>query len=72
MVKLLDKSGNLTQTNLDYPSPIHLLPNPLLSIKFIIYRDDGEQIRVFWNGFQIVWERAPFDRSKRRLKKWFD
>ncbi|MDO5978443.1 hypothetical protein [Flavivirga spongiicola] len=41
-------------------------------IKFIIYRDDGEQIRVFWNGFQIVWERAAFDRSKRRLKKWFD
>ncbi len=41
-------------------------------IKFVIYRDGGEQIRVFWNGFQVIWERAPFDRSKRRLKKWFD
>ena len=41
-------------------------------IKFVIYRDGGEQIRVFWNGFQVIWERAPFDRSKRRLNKWFD
>ena len=41
-------------------------------IKFVVYRDGGEQIRVFWNGFQVIWERAPFDRSKRRLNKWFD
>jgi len=41
-------------------------------IKFVIYKDGGEQIRVFWNGFQVIWERAPFDRSKRRLEKWFD
>lgn len=41
-------------------------------IKFVIYRDGGEQIRVFWNGFQVIWERAPFDRSKRRLNKWFN
>jgi len=41
-------------------------------IKFVIYKDSGQQIRVFWNGFQVIWERAPFDRSKRRLDKWFD
>lgn len=41
-------------------------------IKFVGYRDGGEQLRVFWNGFEVVWERAPFDRSKRRLNKWFE
>jgi len=41
-------------------------------IKFVIYKDGGQQIRVFWNGFQVIWERASFDRSKRRLDKWFD
>jgi len=41
-------------------------------IKFLIYNDGGEQIRVFWNGFQVIWEKAPFDRSKRRLDKWFE
>ncbi|AUP79788.1 hypothetical protein [Flavivirga eckloniae] len=41
-------------------------------IKFVIYRDSGEQTRVFWNGFQVIWERTAFDRSKRRLDKWFD
>ena len=41
-------------------------------IKFVIYWDNGEQIRVFWNGFQVICERTAFDRSKRRLNKWFD
>lgn len=40
-------------------------------IKFVIYKDGGSKIRVFWNGFEIVWEDTAFTRSKRRLDKWF-
>lgn len=41
-------------------------------IKFILYRESGDQIRVFWNGFEVIWEKAAFNRTKRRLDKWFD
>ena len=41
-------------------------------IKFVLYRDGGDQIRVYWNGFQVEWERVAFDRSKRRLDRWFE
>lgn len=40
-------------------------------IKFVFYRDSGNQIRVFWNGFEVIWEQTAFDRTKRRLNKWF-
>ena len=40
-------------------------------IKFVLYRDSGNQIRVFWNGFEVIWEQTAFDRTKRRLNKWF-
>lgn len=40
-------------------------------IKFILYRDGGDKVRVFWNGFEVIWERTAFDRTKRRLDKWF-
>ena len=40
-------------------------------IKFVFYRDFGNQIRVFWNGFEVIWEQTAFDRTKRRLNKWF-
>lgn len=40
-------------------------------IKFVIYRDMSSLIRVFWNGFEVVWEDTAFKRSKRRLDKWF-
>ena len=40
-------------------------------IKFVIYRDLSSLIRVFWNGFEVVWEDTAFRRSKRRLDKWF-
>jgi len=40
-------------------------------IKFILYKDGGSKIRVLWNGFEIVWEDTAFNRSKRRLDKWF-
>lgn len=41
-------------------------------IKFILYRDIGDKVRVLWNGFEVIWERTAFDRTKRRLDKWFE
>lgn len=41
-------------------------------IKFILYRDGGDKVRVFWNGFEVTWERVAFDRTKRRLDRWFN
>lgn len=41
-------------------------------IKFIIYRDNGVKIRTLWNGFEVVWERTAYDRTKRRLDRWFE
>lgn len=41
-------------------------------LKFVFYRDMGNQIRVFWNGFEVIWEQTAFDRTKRRLNKWFN
>ena len=40
-------------------------------LKFVFYRDGGNQIRIFWNGFEVIWEQTAFDRTKRRLNKWF-
>lgn len=41
-------------------------------IKFILYRDGGDKVRVLWNGFEVIWERTAFDRTKRRLDRWFE
>ncbi len=41
-------------------------------IKCILYRDGGDKVRVFWNGFEVTWERVAFDRTKRRLDRWFN
>lgn len=41
-------------------------------IKFILYRDGGDQIRVLWNGFEVVWESTAFNRTQRRLDRWFE
>jgi len=41
-------------------------------IKFILYRDNGDKVRVLWNGFEVIWERTAFDRTKRRLDRWFE
>ena len=41
-------------------------------IQFILYRDGGDQIRVLWNGFEVVWEKTAFKRTQRRLEKWFE
>jgi len=41
-------------------------------IKFIIYKDNGIKVRILWNGFEVIWERVAFDRTKRRLDRWFE
>jgi len=41
-------------------------------LKFIVYKDGGDKVRVLWNGFEIIWERTAFDRTKRRLDRWFE
>lgn len=41
-------------------------------IKFVLYKDGGEKVRVFWNGFEVIWEKTAYERTRRRLDKWFD
>jgi hypothetical protein len=41
-------------------------------VKFIIYRDNGVKVRTLWNGFEVIWERTAYDRTKRRLDRWFE
>jgi len=41
-------------------------------LKFIIYNDGGEKVRVFWKGFQVVWEKTAYKRTEKRLDKWFE
>lgn len=41
-------------------------------MKFIIYQDNGIKIRTLWNGFEVIWERVAFERTKKRLEKWFN
>ena len=40
-------------------------------IKFVLYKDGGEKVRVFWNGFEVIWEKTAYKRTRRRLEKWF-
>ena len=39
---------------------------------FLIYRDVGTKIRVFWNGFDAEWESTAFNRTKRRFERRTD
>lgn len=41
-------------------------------IKFIAYKKGSVEMRVFWNGFEVAWEKTAINRTKRRLDKWFD
>ena len=41
-------------------------------MKFLIYRDGGEKIRVFWNGFDAEWEETAFNRTRRRFERRID
>jgi len=38
-------------------------------ITFLIYRDSGIKIRVFWQDFDAEWESNSFSRTKRRFEK---
>lgn len=40
-------------------------------IKFVFYKDGGINMRVFWNGFELIWESSAFDKTRKRLDKWF-
>lgn len=71
---LLQRIDDVRESNKKYLSSDTNVNNVYIEfedIKFVIYRDGGSKIRVFWNGFEIVWEDTAFSRSKRRLDKWF-
>lgn len=36
---------------------------------FLIYRDVGTKIRVFWNGFDAEWESTALNRTRRRFER---
>jgi len=40
-------------------------------LRFIVYKDGGVKIRVFWNGFEMIWEKSAFDKTNKKLDKWF-
>ena len=71
---LLKRIDEVRKTNDKYLSDDNNVNNIYIEyddIKFVIYRDNTSLIRVFWNGFEVVWEDIAFKRSKRRLDKWF-
>lgn len=41
-------------------------------IKFVLYKDGGEKVRVFWNGFEVIWEKTAYTRTRKRLDRWFE
>ena len=73
--KLLKRIEEVKEKHKDYTKDENDVNNVYIQhedIKFIIYRDGGDKVRVFWNGFEVIWERVAFDRTKRRLNRWFD
>ena len=71
---LLKRIDEVRKANEKYLSSDNNVNNVYIEfedIKFVIYRDMGSLIRVFWNGFEVIWEDTAFNRSKRRLDKWF-
>ncbi|MBZ9778454.1 hypothetical protein LB452_05905 [Psychroflexus sp. CAK8W] len=74
-VSLLNRIDNVKDDNKDYMRDDNDVNNVYIQhddMRFILYRDGGDKIRVFWNGFEVEWERIPFDRTKRRLERWFE
>ena len=74
-VSLLNRIDKVKDNNKDYMKDENDVNNVYIEhedMRFILYRDGGDKIRVFWNGFEVEWERTPFDRTKRRLEKWFE
>jgi hypothetical protein len=73
--ELLNRIDEIKERHNDYISSESDVNNVYIEhedIKFIIYREGGTKIRILWNGFEIIWERVAFDRTKRRLDKWFE
>lgn len=73
--ELLNRIDSVKEDHKDYMSKDNDVNNVYIQhedLKFILYREVGDKVRVFWNGFEVVWERTAFDRTKRRLDKWFD
>lgn len=73
--KLFNKLSDLKEKNAKYLSSDNNVNNVYIEfedIKFVIYRDGDSLIRVFWNGFEVVWESTAFNRSGRRLNRWFE
>ena len=71
---ILEKLEKIRNENSKYLSESSNVNNIYVEhedIKFVFYRDGGNQIRIFWNGFEVIWEQTAFDRTKRRLDKWF-
>jgi len=72
---LLKRIDGLKDKHKDYMKDENDVNNVYIEhedIKFILYRDGGDKVRVFWNGFEVIWERVAFDRTKRRLDRWFE
>lgn len=72
---LLNRINSIRRNHKDYISSHNDVNNIYFEfedVKFILYRDGGYKIRVFWNGFEVTWERTAFDRTNRRLNRWFD
>jgi hypothetical protein len=74
-VALIDRIDKVKEVNKDYMKDVNDVNNIYIAhddMKLIIYCDGSDKIRLFWNGFDVEWERTPFDRTKRRLKRWFE
>lgn len=41
-------------------------------LTFLIYRDGGKKIRVFWEGFDSEWEFSAYNRTRRRFERRVD
>lgn len=71
LLKRIDEVRKANEKYLSSDSNVNNVYIEFEDIKFVIYRDMGSLIRVFWNGFEVIWEDTAFNRSKRRLDKWF-
>jgi hypothetical protein len=74
--KLLDRIDEIIIKEKEYLSAednVNNIYTEHKDLKFVIYRDGlSSNIRVFWNCFEVVWEKTAFYRSKRRLTRWFN
>ncbi len=71
LLERIDKIKTNHKQYLNSENDVNNVYTEFEDIKFIFYKDNGVKIRILWNGFEIIWERVAFDRTKRRLNKWF-